>query len=208
MITETFKNLDVDKQQRILNAALKEFAEYGYEQASTNRMVKNAEIGKGMLFYYFKNKKELYHYLVTYSIEIIMNQYLSRVDGSEPDFIERMKQAAQIKMKSQAEYPDMFNFIGTVFLSNDDELPEGLATQIKALQKEGYSKLYDNIDPTLFRDDVDVNKVFKLIQWSIEGYQNELIKQLQGKKMTEIDVSPLWDEFYEYMEILKKSFYK
>ena len=207
-ITETFKNLDDDKRQRILNAALKEFAEYGYDQASTNRIVKNAEIGKGMLFYYFKNKKELYHYLVEYSIRITMDEYFKLIDGNEPDFIVRMKQASKAKMKAYAEYPNMFNFMGTVFLSSESELPVELATQIEKLQKMGYSKLYDNIDTSLFRDDVDVNKVFKLIRWSIEGYQNEILNRLKGRKMTEIDVKQLWDEFYEYMEILKKSFYK
>ncbi|MGK7378723.1 TetR/AcrR family transcriptional regulator [Planococcus sp. 1R117A] len=56
---EKFKNLENKKKQTILNAALQEFAENGYQQASTNRIVKNAGIGKGMLFYYLESKRQL-----------------------------------------------------------------------------------------------------------------------------------------------------
>jgi len=208
VITETFKNLEESKQQRILNAALKEFAENGYEQASTNQIVKNAGIGKGMLFYYFKNKKDLYQFLIEYSMNITMNKFLNLVDTTETDFINRMRQVSLLKMKLYAENPDIMNFMGTLILSNELELAEDLITRMNELKKLGNAKLYDNIDTSLFRDEVDVNKVYKLIQWSLEGYQNELTSRLQGQKMSAIDMDLLWDEFYEYLDIMKVSFYK
>ena len=208
VITETFKNLEESKQQRILNAALKEFAENGYEQASTNQIVKNAGIGKGMLFYYFKNKKDLYQFLIEYSMNITMNKFLNLVDTTETDFINRMRQVSLLKMKLYAENPDIMNFMGTLILSNELELAEDLITRMNELKKLGNEKLYDNIDTSLFRDEVDVNKVYKLIQWSLEGYQNELTSRLQGQKMSAIDMDLLWDEFYEYLDIMKVSFYK
>lgn len=208
IINQTFQNLEHLKQQRIINAALKEFAEKGYEQASTNQIVKNAGIGKGMLFYYFKNKRELYLYLIDYCLDITLNEYLHLVDTNEMDFIDRMRQASQIKVRSFTEKPNVFYFMGSLFLTNELELPVELETRMEELQRLGYSKLYDNIDTSLFRDDVDVNEVYKLIRWSIEGYQNELTNRLKSEKLTSIDLDPLWDEFYDYLDILKKSFYK
>ena len=208
VINQTFQNLEHLKQQRIINAALKEFAEKGYEQASTNQIVKNAGIGKGMLFYYFKNKRELYLYLIDYCLDITLNEYLHLVDTNEMDFIDRMRQASQIKVRSFTEKPNVFYFMGSLLLTNELELPVELEKRMEELQRLGYSKLYDNIDTSLFRDDVDVNKVYKLIRWSIEGYQNELTNRLKSEKLTSIDLDPLWDEFYEYLDILKKSFYK
>ena len=41
-----FLNLDKEKQDRIINAALKEFALKGYDNASTNEIVKSSEISK------------------------------------------------------------------------------------------------------------------------------------------------------------------
>ena len=45
------------KRQRILDAAIREFAEHGYDKASTNSIVKEAGIAKGLLFHYFGSKK-------------------------------------------------------------------------------------------------------------------------------------------------------
>ena len=208
IITEIFNSLEESKRQRILNAALKEFAENGFEQASTNRIVKNAGIGKGMLFYYFNNKKELYQYLIDYSMDVTVNEFLNLIDTTESDFIDRMKQVSELKMNLISDNPDIMNFMGTLILTQELELPEDLITRMGELKKLGNAKLYDNIDTSLFRDDVDVNKIYQLIKWSIEGYQNELTNRLKGQTMSSIDMGPLWDEYYEYLEIMKKSFYK
>ncbi|HLR70954.1 MAG TPA: TetR/AcrR family transcriptional regulator, partial [Pseudogracilibacillus sp.] len=71
----------------------------------------------------------------------------------------------------------------------------------------GYSLLYDNIDTSLFRSDVDVEKAFQLIQWAIDGYQNNLIHRLQGKNLSSYNFDPLWEEFFEYLNVLKTAFY-
>ncbi|GGE24294.1 TetR family transcriptional regulator [Marinithermofilum abyssi] len=207
-ITKTFSQLEPSKQQRIINAALAEFAEYGYEQASTNRIVREAGIGKGMLFYYFNSKKELYHYLIDYGLDFLINEYLSLIDDHEPDFIERYKQAARIKMKAYAKNPHVFHFLGSILLNQEVELPDDLAKRLAEIKKLGHSKIYDHIDQTLFRNDVDADKVFKIIRWAMEGYEKELLDRLKGQKLSSIDFKPYWDEFYEYLDILKTSFYK
>ena len=204
---EKFENLDSEKQQKILDSALMEFAENGYGKASTNRIVKQAGIGKGMLFYYFKNKKDLYEYLIEYSLNFIIKEYLSLVDINETDFIKRLQGAAQLKMKAQLENEHVFNFMGTFMLTKDLDLPPHLQRSYEQLQQQGYALLYEGIDKTLFRKDVDVDKAFNLIRWGVDGYQKDLLQRLQGKKMTELDLRPYWDEFYEYLDILKKSFY-
>ncbi|WP_422121942.1 TetR/AcrR family transcriptional regulator [Planococcus sp. X10-3] len=205
---EKFKGLEEEKQQKILDASLKEFAEHGYKKASTNRIVKEAGIGKGMLFYYFNSKQDLYEFLAEYSLDFMIEKYFKRVDVSDPDFIERLKQTAQVKLEAQLENENVFNFLGTFMLTADFELPPHLQKKYEEMQKQGNAMLYEGIDVTLFRNDVDVEKVFKLIRWSIEGYQNELLQRLKGQNMAAVDFGPYWQEFYEYLEILKKSFYQ
>lgn len=207
-MTKTFSNIDPIKQKRIIDVSLEEFANQGYEQASTNRMVKAARIGKGMLFYYFKSKQDLYYFLINYSLDFILNHYLALIDEHEPDFIKRYKQASQIKMKTSAENPHIFNFMGMVILNEDNDLPHALQSRLTELKQLGYTKLYDNIDYTLFRDDMDTEKIFKLMRWSIEGYEKELMQRLKGEQLSKIDFKPFWDEFHNYLEILNKCFYK
>ncbi len=46
-----------ESRERILDAALEEFGAWGYESASTNRVCRQAEISKGLLFHYYKTKQ-------------------------------------------------------------------------------------------------------------------------------------------------------
>ncbi len=161
-----------------------------------------------MIFYYFKNKKELYLYLVDYSLNIIQNEYLIMIDTEERDFIERLKQAGNLKLQAQLKHPNVFNFMGTHMLANETEVPEHSQKRVEGLQKLGNEKLYCNIDKSLFRDDVDPSKAFQLITWTIEGYQNHLKYTLKGESLTTIDFDALWQEFYDYLDVLKTIFYR
>ncbi|WP_332871753.1 TetR/AcrR family transcriptional regulator [Paraliobacillus zengyii] len=207
-IIDKFAGLDKEKQKRIINAALEEFAERGYQEASTNRIVKAAGIGKGMLFYYFKNKKTLYHYLLTDSLDIMLNDFLEEIDMNETDFIERLHQIARIKLKLFIKHPHVINFLGTFMLAQEDNFPVDISEKYQRLQTIGFSKMYEDIDRSLFRSDIDVEKAFQLIRWGIEGYQEELKMRLKGEKFKTVDMGPYWDEFYEYLAILKTAFYQ
>ncbi|GGF08591.1 TetR family transcriptional regulator [Halobacillus andaensis] len=207
-ITHKFESLEEEKKNRILNAAFKVFAENSYEQASTNAVVKEAQIGKGMLFYYFKNKKALYRYLVEYSFDFIKEKYLVHIDGEERDLIERFRKTTIIKMQAFREFPHVFNFIGNVLVNGEEQLPEGLKPKYIELQRQGFAKLYENIDYSLFRDDIDREKAFQLIQWSIDGYQEHIKAKLKDENITTLNMDKYWEEFNEYLEVLRTSFYK
>lgn len=60
----TFLNLPEEKRRVIVNAAIEEFAEYGLENASTNRIVANSGIAKGSFYQYFEDKKDVFMHLL------------------------------------------------------------------------------------------------------------------------------------------------
>lgn len=63
MPKQTFFNLDQQKQERILNAALEEFALNLFEKVTIDNIVKKAGIPKGSFYHYFENKEDVYQYL-------------------------------------------------------------------------------------------------------------------------------------------------
>jgi len=83
---DKFLSLEPDKQEKIINAAMKEFAEKGYTQASTNEIVREAGISKGLLFHYFSNKKQLFFFLHDYALEIATDKFYDGFDPDENDF--------------------------------------------------------------------------------------------------------------------------
>ncbi|WP_105617810.1 TetR/AcrR family transcriptional regulator [Vallitalea okinawensis] len=64
-----FEKLDRKKQERIINAALHVFSVNDYKNALTDDIAAKAEISKGSLFQYFKNKLSLYLHLYNFSLE-------------------------------------------------------------------------------------------------------------------------------------------
>lgn len=204
---EKFSNLNNDKQKRIINAALKEFTEKGYDQASTNRIVKRAGIGKGMLFYYFKSKKDLYLYLIDYCIETIEAQYFELIDTNESDLFERLKKISIVKMEFLKEYPDSMNFMAAIFFKSNDYIDDVLKSRIEELQNKGYDIIYGNLDYTLFRKDIDPVRTLQLVQWAFHGYEEELKRHLRDQDVTMIDYQPYFDDFFAYLDAMKTAFY-
>jgi AcrR family transcriptional regulator len=64
MPKQTFFNLPQEKRETIMNAAVEEFAEFGLENASTNRIVKNSGIAKGSFYQYFEDKQDVFMHLL------------------------------------------------------------------------------------------------------------------------------------------------
>ncbi len=64
MPTETFFNLSAQKRALITEYAMKEFSTKPFAVASVNTIVKNAGISKGSLYQYFKDKTDLYLYIL------------------------------------------------------------------------------------------------------------------------------------------------
>ena len=63
-----------------MNAAIDEFAEYGLENASTNRIVKNSSIAKGSFYQYFEDKQDVFMHL----LEVIEQEEMTFFKNQHP----------------------------------------------------------------------------------------------------------------------------
>ena len=60
MVRKRFEGLDAARRERILDAAADQFLDRGYDGASINRIIEEAGISKGVLYYYFDDKEDLF----------------------------------------------------------------------------------------------------------------------------------------------------
>ncbi|GHH98030.1 TetR/AcrR family transcriptional regulator [Neobacillus kokaensis] len=203
-----FLNLEQEKQDRIINAAIKEFAQKGYDNASTNEIVKVAEISKGLLFHYFGNKKQLYLFLFDYCYDLIADEFFKKIDLSETDFFIRMRQAVIIKMELLANYPELFNFLQAVYLEESREIRQEFEKKLQQLQEINFAKMYENIDTSKFRSDIELEKVIKIITWTFEKLSEEELNKAKLLPNYEIDYQKVRSEVEKYFDVLIKAFYK
>nr|WP_246238249.1 TetR/AcrR family transcriptional regulator [Alkalicoccus luteus] len=199
--------MDDSKQRQIINAAYREFTSETYKKASTNRIVEEAGIGKGMLFYYFKSKQKLFLYLVERSLAAAI-RYIEEIDWDIPDVISRYEQASRKKLEAFLEDPESFYFLGSILLNDLDSLPEEQRQQILHMQQQTKERMFSGIDYSLFRSDVDPETALKLILWSINGYEQDLMARLKGETFQHINMTSYWDEFHHYLQTLRTVYYK
>jgi AcrR family transcriptional regulator len=203
-----FLSLDTEKQDRIINAAIKEFAQKGYDNASTNEIVKEAGISKGLLFHYFKNKKQLFFFLFDYCYNLVADEFYKKVDLTERDFFKRIRQAVLIKMDLQQQYPDILTFIQEAFMQDSPEIKDEFDKKKLELNAINIGIIYDGIDLSKFRDDVDVQKILKVISWTFEKMSDEELLKAKMVPSHKIDYEKVFLEAEEYFELFIKCFYK
>lgn len=64
MPTSTFFNLPPPKREKLLHAAIAEFARRPYGEVSINRIIQAAEIPRGSFYQYFEDKTDLFRYVI------------------------------------------------------------------------------------------------------------------------------------------------
>jgi TetR/AcrR family transcriptional regulator len=203
-----FLSLDIEKRDRIINSAIKEFAQKGYDSASTNEIVKEASISKGLLFHYFKNKKQLFFFLFDYCYNVVADEFYKKVDLTERDFFKRIRQAVQIKTELQTQYPDILTFIQEAMMQESAEIKVEFDKKIQELTAVNINIIYEGIDLSKFRDDVDVQKILKIISWTFEKMSDEEFLKAKMIPNYKIDYDKISMEAEEYFEIFIKCFYK
>lgn len=106
--TRLFLQLAPAKQQRILNAAIQEFAAKGYGNASLNRVVQEARISKGSLFTYFRNKSGLFTLVYRMTLERVKNYLRAVRDNSlDDDFFTRLEKILRAGVQFITDHPHL-----------------------------------------------------------------------------------------------------
>ncbi|MCP3740743.1 TetR/AcrR family transcriptional regulator [Rossellomorea sp. BNER] len=203
-IYSKFYSLESEKRERIINASIDEFVRVGFEKASTNEIVKKANISKGSLFSYFNNKKELYLFLFENVIEIT-EQIYEEMDTNETDIFKRLQGVGLIKFKIIKKYPQAFNFLKAVAQEESTEVKSDIENKIKPLLESGFGRIYQNIDLTKFRDDIDIQKTINIINWTMLSLAEQQRNKLNSFEEISMDLFSEWDS---YFDIMKRCFYK
>ncbi|MFD6439166.1 TetR/AcrR family transcriptional regulator [Peribacillus sp. NPDC060186] len=201
-----FLSLDEEKQMRILNAAIKVYVERGYDNASTNAIVKEAGISKGLLFHYFQNKKTLYLFLFDYCLDMVMKEFYEKVNLEERDFFARLRQISLIKMELLNKFPDIIRFFEKAILEEANDIKGDFKEKILSVKSS--TAIFDDIDTSKFRDDIDIQKAIKSILWTFEGFSNEVLTKAKALNLKKPDYEEVFSEGEQYIEMFKRSFYK
>lgn len=204
------KILDLEEKRRdaILNAALKEFASRGYDEASTNVIAKESGMSKGLMFHYVNSKKDLFLFLYDYCEAMINKEYLKQINFSERDIFERLRQSYILQLELLRKHPWIFEFnkLGTVTKSG--EINKELEERLQGKQLSCCGAIFDSIDESRFREGLDVERCKQLIFWANVGFTNQVLENIRNSEIGVLDYDGIIKELDSYLNELRKSFYK
>lgn len=203
------QNIDPDKRERIIKAAVEEFASVPYEKASTNNIVKNAGISKGLLFHYFSSKKGLFEVVVRFVFQTLHAAIVEKVNWEETDLFERLKQVTLGKLEVSQIYPHTFEFMKNMVAYKKTGSMEslfgmykGYGLDVDQLYQDVYTR---NVDYSKFRDPSIISETINIVRWSLEKYTEEKLLTLSPENR--LDLSKVTTDLSHYLDILKDAFY-
>lgn len=195
-MNERFFELKKEKQDRMINSALKVFSQYGYRHASTDEIVKGAGISKGLLFHYFESKIGLYAFLYDYATRFVTLELTTYVEKNENRYFELYTQILTAKTYSMAQYPYIF-----LFLNKADEETDLDALSEISERRQKYRRIMEALreraDITVFAPEIDYRKIGEILDFTIDGL---IMKQVSSEGFR----SDLFlEEATDYVDLIK-----
>ncbi|MDR9795046.1 TetR/AcrR family transcriptional regulator [Aeribacillus pallidus] len=211
-----FEKQPQEKKDLIIKVAIEEFVKNGYEKASTDVITKRAGISKGILFHYFKSKKNLYLYLVNYVKDLLTKEVMEAIKQVKADdFFERIKEIVLIKHKVTAKYLLEAHFIADAFANPPvavKEMEEIIKEHNETYQDDfmlEHVYIKDLIQTEKLRDDISVDTVVNMTMFIGEQLSNKYLTLYKNKQ---IDIAHILDssikELNDYLKIVKYGIYK
>lgn len=208
---ESFTKLPEDKKARILDAAIVEFAEHGFESANINTIAQKSAISVGSIYKYFDNKEDLFLSLIHYGVRTLKNilEDILTEDMDLEERIERIVGAIQRYSRENEYLTKLYNEMAT-------ESKSGLVWKIVSDMENATAGVYrsyiiDAQEAGIVRKDVNpgymaffLDNLFIMLQFSYAcEYYKDRMKIFVGEDA--LDNDELMKQ--ELMRFIKGAFF-
>jgi TetR/AcrR family transcriptional regulator len=198
-----YERKEREKEQRrnsILDAAEKMFFSKGLENTTMDEVAEKAELSKGTLYLYFKNKNDLFHGVVARALDMLYNLFKTAKDKEKTGL-------GQIKAIGAAYYEfykkEPNYFAALLHQEIIDITPETLEDSPSiALCKEIGERVFllikeavmNGVNDGSLRKDADTSKL-PLVLWGLTAGVLHILKSKENVITTSfgIDIDSLWD---------------
>lgn len=193
-MNDKFFDLKKEKQDRMINGALKIFALNGYQKASTDDIVKEAGISKGLLFHYFGSKAGLYIFVYEYSARYMSMELQRAVSLRERDLFRLLSQVEDAKNVLLRNYPYMQKFLLTHEDIQDEDIKKAIE-DFTDLVPKAMNEVVERADFDRIQPDVDKNFLVRSMNYVTRGIMETALTD----KLHAEDVYKEAKAFYEMM---------
>jgi AcrR family transcriptional regulator len=142
---------EIDIKSLIVDSATKYFSKYGFYKTTMDEIAKHIHKAKGVLYYYFKSKEELFNEVLKQELCKVKNE-LKRIVESDNDTLIILKEYMLTRLRLlhkavnyhetlRADFFEKYHFVKDV----RDDFTEFERTQITNILKKGKKEGYLNV---------------------------------------------------------------
>ncbi|MCL2376243.1 MAG: TetR/AcrR family transcriptional regulator [Defluviitaleaceae bacterium] len=204
---DKFLKLEEDKRNRIINAAMKEFR-YGYKKASTDIIVKEAGISKGLLFHYFGTKEQLYAYVALHAANLVEKNHFDIMSRGYRDILELFWQMVLSQKDMCNQYPYLNDFLSSIYIHREDLPNEEMSAYVTQEYQASYERFFGQCDTESLRDDIDHKKAIDTIALTLSSIIEEESKLVSVDGWKDENHERFLETLRGYIDFFRAAFYK
>ncbi len=151
----TFNNIPEEKRRKILDVAVMEFANHGFENANINVIAKKAEVSVGSLYKYFDTKTDLFLTSINYGISTL-DSIIDAVAASDDDAMAKLERLIRIAIDYSRKSSVLIKLYNEFTGESDAELAKKIARDMESVTSAAYKRaIIDGQVSGEIRTDID-----------------------------------------------------
>ena len=113
MPSSTFLNLPAEKQEKLLEAATREFSHRPFNEASINQIIKEAGIPRGSFYMYFQHREDLFHYVMGLYAQQLVGLFSHLLKEAQGDLFSAFQALFQtfLRLRGEADILEFQNIL-------------------------------------------------------------------------------------------------
>lgn len=200
-----------EKQVQILKVATEEFAIHGYYKTKTETIAEKAEVSKGLVFHYFKSKKNLYKEAVILAIAEL-EKVFDLKEFPKTSLVELFDYSLQLKFKIAETHQFEMLLMLDVYSHLDklpDEVKGDVLSYIEKMQANSYDMIAQIVREMPIREDVNERALVKLVLTVFNQIEAEAKIKMSGEHIIDLHFfDEQIKEASEQIKILENGFLK
>lgn len=197
-MNEKFFSLPEEKRLAMINAGYRVFSQNSYKKSPVSEIAAEAGISKSLLFHYFRNKKELYLFLIQNAADTTYKYLYEFGCGEEEDIFEIMHKGLKAKVALMKKYPDLTLFTIKAYYETDPEICGDIQKIIGRVASFDANARFLKINTEQFVEGIDLQMMYMDMYFASEGYLWE--KSHKGS----FDVDEVEKDFEKMIDFWKK----
>ena len=147
--------LEPARREAVFEAALDVFGSRGYGRALTGDIARQAGMSKGLLFFYFHSKKDLYLRLVDHLMDKVTELVVDDGFWEIDDFFELLLYAGRKKGAVMRRFPRLLDLSLHLYYPEHPEVRDTLNAWTQRQTSAMLGRFFKNVDFGRLKDDVD-----------------------------------------------------